>query len=184
MDKIDCTFVHDHLDDYLNKTLDKAKLKDFESHLSECKPCRETVEAQKFIVESIQSLPVHACPDSVTQAIRNAVKPKRSFSWTSVIDRLLPKPVWQWATVGAAAIAIILAIFLKSAPQQHQTKRVYTQEEIERAKAETIYSLLYASEKLKQAEKTAVGDVVIKQLPETLRNTLKNTMPIIKGGES
>lgn len=185
MDKLDCTFVHDHLNAYLDKTLDKARLEDFESHLSECGTCRETVETQRFVIESIQSLPVHACPDSVTHAIRNAVKPKRSFSWTSVIDRVLPSPVWQWATAGAAAIAIVLSIFLRNEPApQTQPTKTYTQEEIERAKAEAIYSLLYASKKLKQAEKNAIGDAVIKQLPETLRNTVKNTMPIIKGGES
>ncbi len=137
------------------------------------------------LAKEIQSLPTMKCPREVTEEIlRLTVKQKQPGRSNSPAAWMAS---WQLRTaVAGVAIAILSVIILhptKQTPPVTASRQI-TEAEAERAREQLKWSLAYTSQLLNKTEKEAIGEAVINELPKTLRNTLKKTVSLFKGGES
>ncbi len=91
---------------------------------------------------------------------------------------------WKVATVG---VAVVVAAFLVLRNQEDYTNQVdsgsYTQEEILQAREQARWTLSYVDNKIDESEKKAVEDVFIDRLPKIVRDCIRNTVPLFKGGQ-
>ena len=94
---------------------------------------------------------------------------------------------WKFEAAIAGAAMVFLILFVFKPERQVQKTAMQTQLSVEEqlAQQEKIkWTLAYTSQLLNKSEKKAVGEAVVNELPKTLRNTLKKTVPLFKGGES
>jgi hypothetical protein len=137
------------------------------------------------IAREIQMLPTMKCPRGVTEEIlRLTVKQKEPGKSNSPTAWMTS---WQFRTaVAGVAIAILSVIISHPAKQTTPpaASRQISEADAERAREQLKWSLAYTSQLLNKTEKEAISEAVINELPKTLRNTLKKTVPLFKGGES
>lgn len=148
------------------------------SDMNEHEPADERMLRSYF-----SALPKQKCPKHVTQEILRMTVRQEKRSLQSLFDISLP---WKISTGFAAAVAIAVLAFLISPKKdiQQPVQAAVSEDEVQRAKDQLKWSLVYASQLLNQSEKKAFSEAVMDELPKTLRNTLKKTVPLFKGGES
>lgn len=77
-----------------------------EEHLKTCRACREKVQRERFIEDTLKTLKPYSPPPGLKKDILKAAKKPRGF------PRLVRQPLF-WTLAGTAAVVIILfAIFL------------------------------------------------------------------------
>ena len=59
----------------------------------------------------------------------------------------------------------------------------YTQEEILAARDQARWSLAYVANTIQENEKKTIEDVFIDKLPRVVRDCIRNTVPLFKGGQ-
>ena len=184
--KKQCTYIGDLFDAYLNGGLRKKDRISVEAHLKECSACRTALETEKQVLETLTSFPAHKCPDSVVKKIlletvhhktvKKSVRVRRSFRLSFGFGTAL---------AGAIAVAVLLLVIIHPFRKDPQViSKNYTKEELNRAKQQAKWSLVLVAQKLHQSEKKAVEDVLMNEMPSTIRKAIKKAVPILNGGSS
>ena len=179
---VPCHDIADLMDAFLDGTLSRKERSRVKKHLKTCASCKTEWAEQREVEKILSGLPRLRCPQEVTQKIESlTVGTER----VSLLDRLLMMGEswgWRWVPVGLAATAIILVFVLH--PLLDQKEPVpYTQEEVMKAKNQVKWSLGYIAKTMNQTEREVVENVLFKDIPKTVRKSIKKAVPIFQGGQ-
>jgi len=81
-----------------------------EAHLKTCRACREKVERERFIEDTLRTLKPYQPPPGLKEDILKAVKRPHGFS------RLVRQPLF-WTFIGTATVILILAALFLAKPK-------------------------------------------------------------------
>jgi anti-sigma factor RsiW len=102
------------LTDYLDGSLDQAKLAELEQHIRICAACQELQKQANALRSSVKNMGLVTPPESVWWGIRARLDETRTPWWQRVFKKVsLSQPVWAFSYAAATA-AIIIAIFLST----------------------------------------------------------------------
>ena len=179
----DCRKIQVLINDYLDGTLSPSAAEALQSHLSECAECNEGLEQEKQIISLVQTLPVQHVSSAVLRRIEaRTVKQKRRTDPGIWIREKLLIPAWPKVAFGVAVVAIAAMMIWQpfSDPADHQNLS-YTELDARSAKSQAKWSLAYISDLIRKTEKHVVTDILLKDMPGTLKKSLEKSLPILKG---
>lgn len=137
----------------------------------------------KMFNDLFKSLPKYQCPKYVTKAIAKATYKKQS---KSIREKFFGKvqPVCKWAVPAFAVVLVVLLFYRINAPEPTQIKKIdgYSEADLKKLQAQTRYSLAYVGQVMNQSKNETIQDVVLKRLPDTIRESINSALPILKGG--
>ena len=102
--KKECTYTRAHLQRYLRGHLFKPQQMRIERHLSSCVLCRSELDSFRRIGETRQIIRDMTPPESVAERVREGL------SVLSGIKKILFRPLWLGASIGAIAVAYVYVI--------------------------------------------------------------------------
>ncbi|MBN1892915.1 zf-HC2 domain-containing protein [bacterium] len=186
--RTECEQAREWMDLLLENELKQPEKEQLDRHLESCKSCRMMLAEEQSLIQGLRNLKKVPCPDAVIQSILRMTKPERR-SWfkritQAVLQPAFRKPAYAFAGVLAAALLfwLIPKMEMQDTGSELALQETVDSQDLEKSKAQAEWTLLYVSKKLNQAQEKAVKDVVIQDLPETLKNTIKKTVPFFKGG--
>jgi hypothetical protein len=178
-----CQDLRPMLSDYLDGILERKERSELEDHLQNCPDCQHEIETERQVINILTCLPYQICPERVTQKIEDATdsmgkpypyKIKRQFHF----DFYHWKPLY----VGFALTLIVILILLKPfRPHNDGIEDSVSQEDLLKARNQAKWSLAYIAEVIHDAQKQAVDDVLMNELPKTFRKSIRSTFSIVKG---
>lgn len=169
-------------DGYLEGTLNKQDALRFEAHFIECRQCQEAVQIACPVETPFQQLPKVTMPQSVRLAILNKVMRQENRQFWQKFSFLQITPMKLAGAGVALTILVLIFTGLPGKVTHKQSDIHYTQEEILRAQEEMKWSLVYVNQVVTEAKKQTVEDVLLNQLPTTVRDCVEKTVPFLKGG--
>jgi anti-sigma factor RsiW len=178
--KEDCRKTQDWIDRYLDGLLSIRDRETFQNHLARCSNCREVLEQEKRVISLIRSLPVQALPPEVLARLEKKTfgnAGERVRIW--IYDKLLV-PRWPRWVLGLAAAASVLLILRLVTDTRHGAP-AYSEMEARTARSQALLSLNTLSELLQKTEIRVVSDVLLKDVPGTVKQSLEKTLPFLKG---
>jgi anti-sigma-K factor RskA len=173
------------LEPFVDGTLGDDEAAEVSAHLQRCPTCSAEVNALRAIANTLSTLPYHACPDHVTEAVYEATVRKRvpaesrgrKWDWSLIFG-------WRAAVVGMAAASVALLLFLNPFGDQNgAVPGYYHPNELAGAGELAKWSLLYVAQTMKESEREVVHDVVVEGLPRKIRGVVKNEIQAFKGVE-
>lgn len=180
---VQCHDIEHLIDDYLDGCLNKHDKGKVKKHLKTCEACQTLIQQEKAIVDEIASLPQMTCPDQVVQRIK-AQTIEHGNSEKRVTFPLRFRTPWQYVSVGLAATAIVLFFIIQPLFDiKDMEPTSYSQQDVERAQNQAKWSLAYLGKVMNHTEKKVVENVLLKEIPTTLRKSIKNAMPLLQGGQ-
>jgi len=161
---------------------EKARLK---AHFRECSACRALLEEEREVINMFADLPELPCSETVVQRIEELTvghKEKGSLFEKILLQR---DPFhWRLVSVSLAASAIIILFVLHPLLDRKEPVQVqYTQEEVVKARDQAKWSLAYMVNMMSKTEREVVENVLFKDLPKTVRKSIKNAVPLFRGGQ-
>jgi hypothetical protein len=121
--------------------------------------------------EAIGELPVVKCPDAVARRITAAIvreKPRRAaVRW------------WAW-TAPLAAAAVLAAVLIATRPAPAPR---YTPAEVAAARVQAVESLSTVMSMIEKTQREAVTEVLGRQVPGTLRSSVRKALQMSEGGQ-
>ena len=176
MSMLSCEEVKMHFSSFILGQMDKTLKNEIIHHLQDCRACSEEFKEEKVLFNAIKELPVLNCPGHIPrEVIRKTVDSEKR----KVQKINLHSFRWQTAVAGCVALALLLIYVIKPFDQTQTQTPQLTQEDIEKARAQYKWSMMYVAQKLKQTEKKAIREVVIRDLPGSVQECLKKTIPIL-----
>jgi len=186
--KKQCKDIHDLFESYLNGGLSRKYRSEFTDHLKNCPACRERLEQEKKINEVLRSFPHQACPESVTEAIFQQTVHQKRQRKAGHKREAIPVFIRQYALIGAASVAVVLLLvfhpFRNSDEFKTRNNQKISQEELNTAREQAKWSLVYVAQNLKKGEKEAVEDVIMNKVPSTIKKAIEKAIPLFNGGSS
>jgi anti-sigma factor RsiW len=170
----DCTEIRNRLDLLFDKEADAFSREEIRRHLLGCEACRAEAERIRKMERLLKGFPKAKCPAGVTREIAKAAG--------------LRIPVWDfqrpdWRAVLVTAMLIFFVFGIRPLGKYGPPAPVYSQTEIETAKQEAKFSLMYVGQVLNRTNRRVVTDAVLNQLPESLRKGITSALPGIQGGK-
>jgi hypothetical protein len=170
----DCKDIRARLDQLFDREADAFPREEIRRHLLGCQACRAEAERIRNIERLLKGLPKVKCPDLVSRNIARSVG--------------LRRPVWemvrpQWKVVLVTAVLISFVFGIRPLGNNGPPSPVYSQTEIETAKQEAKFSLMFVGQVLNRTNRRVVADAVLNQLPESLRKGITSAIPGIQGGQ-
>jgi hypothetical protein len=155
-------------------------------HFDECSACRLRLQEQERVISLIRSLPVQPLSEevihsiegrTVSQIIDSAPESRRSRG------RLII-PLWPKLAAGFAGAILAILIIWKALPESPRPEQpVYSETEARNAQLQAKWSLAYISDLMKKTEKRVVADLLLKDMPSTIKKSLEKSFPLLKGGQ-
>jgi anti-sigma factor RsiW len=185
--KYDCHDLEPLLEAYLDRELPGEAAVAVTEHLGRCPACSREVESERLLRESLSTLPQFALSATVSQRLvaatdHPAVEPVRG-------ERLRPIErargwIWRWgfAPVVVAALALLLLNVSERDRQTSGLDSPYSREEILTARQKARYCLALTLRIVNQSEKEAVTEVLGRQLPRTIYETIQRVVTTPEGG--
>lgn len=182
---VPCHEFREMFDLSLDGGLSRKKRARLREHLKTCPACRVALEAEQEVTQILSDLPQFPCDDGVVSRIEELTIGHRKKS--SRITKIFATDIsvrWQILSVGFAATAIILLFTLHPILEQKDLETPqFTQEEVVQAKKQAKWSLAYLANKVSETEKEIVENVLLKDLPKMVRKSIKNAVPLLRGGQ-
>jgi len=180
-----CDQIRSRFDLFLTKDIGKKEKSKIKRHLKQCAGCRNALLIEKEMTRSLIHLPELQCSKELLRRIQ--VNTWNSQAKESFFDELkLFFQYRRWRIVSAGvAVAVVVFLILRN-PSIHEEPfgaGSYTQEEILEARDQAKWSLAYVSNMINKNEKRAVEDVFIDRLPKIVRDCIRNTVPLFRGGQ-
>lgn len=180
-----CEEIRKLLDPFLDGDLSRREKSRVKKHLRECPSCRSALEKERETEEMLAALPRLRCPDGVVRRIEALTlghhKKERVFDrWFHVHLALN----WRTLSLGAAATAVILLFVLHPwVDEPDSVSLPYTQDEVQKAKDQAKWSLAHIAKTVNRTEREVLEDVILKDLPRTVKKSLREAVPIFQGGQ-
>ncbi len=180
-----CDEIQSLFERFLNKRIKREEKAHLKKHLEKCDDCRKALRMEEEIRKGLSHLPEIQCSEELIRRIQSrtwGIQEKESLA--EKMRFFFQFRYWKIATVG---VAVVVVAFLVIRNQEDLTNQVdfgsYTQEEILQAREEARWTLAYVDNKIDESEKKAVEDVFIDRLPKIVRDCIRNTVPLFKGGQ-
>jgi len=140
-------------------------------------------ENEKSLINSIKTIPEIECPEHIIRRIETETigsRSEKSLIRKSNFQRI--SPAWRVA-VATAAVVVVSVLMIINSPviKKKKVEYTYSKEELILAEKKAKWSLAYIATILNETERSVLEDVVMKQLPETFKKCLMNT--IFQGGQ-
>lgn len=194
---VSCEDWTDRLERYLDGDLPPADTARLKGHLRTCPACRLAVEHERLLRRSLAGLPelTLSAERARQMAATPGVEPAGahrpgpaatlSHSWRRLREQRRRRPA---IALGAAAcvVALVAAVlwWRPTGPGPDQ-RPAYSPTEIRLARQQATWSLATAARIVYRAEQTTLTDVLGKQLPRTIRDSLGKVVPFVdpEGGQ-
>lgn len=172
----DCEDVLNRLDAWIDGDLDRADAIGVEAHLDRCPACQAERRLAEEVLAELRAMPEFAVPDRVLQAVDRKTCPR----WVETIRSSLPTGVRRRLPAAAASAAVLLAVVLV-APWGGRKAPEYSDEEIQRAAAETRLALAYIGSITRRAERRVKAKVLEEGVAAKAVRDVNRTFQIIGG---
>jgi anti-sigma factor RsiW len=172
--QIDCKWVNDRIDEYVDGLLDSSESVRIADHCSNCAACQSEVELARLIRDGFNSMSVLECPDSVTERVLEVAS--RSLDRNPKIEPGLQRMTLvrsRWKPIAAAVAAAAVILVILSSPME--TSPSASQAEIDQALLEAKYALAVISEAGRRTG-VQVGSDMNKTVLRPVREILQETI--------
>jgi len=168
--------------DYLDGSLPKKEQRACRQHVRQCPACRSAALKYRHIVKKLQQLPPVRCPDTVVNAVFEALPvPGRRFSF---LEQMFRNMYWKVSFAATLALLIIsLVLFSPHVRNNRVTDEIYTAEEIKQAQKDVALAFQYFHEYMNKTEAVIEKQVLDQALIKPMKSTMKIALkPLIDGG--
>jgi anti-sigma factor RsiW len=172
----DCDGVLNRLDAWIDGDLDRAEAIGIEAHLERCPACQAERRLAEQMLTELRAMPDFGVPERVLQAVERKTRPR----WVETIRSSLPSEVRRRLPAAAAFAAVVLAVVLV-APWDWRRGPEYSDEEIQRAAAETRLALAYIGSITRRAERRVKEKVLEEGAAAKAVRDVNRTFQIIGG---
>lgn len=182
---VPCLEIRSLFDQFLDGDLRKKERSRVKKHLKECPACRSELAKEREVGELFTALPEIRCPERVTRRIEEATLGRKTKD--SLFRRI--KVVggsyhWRTVSVGVAVVALVfLFVVHPYINREPPVQGPYSQEEVLEARNQAKWSLAYLAKTMNRTEKEVIENVLLKDIPQTVRKSIKNAVPIFRGGQ-
>ena len=180
-----CREIRSLLDPFLDGDLRGKEKSRVRKHLKECPSCRSEVTKEREVVEMLTTLPEIRCPEKVVRRIEEATLDQEKKD--SLLNRMkffAESVHWRTVTVGVAAAAIVFLFVVHPYSDRDQPfQSPYSQEEVLKARNQAKWSLAHIAKMMNKTEREVVENVLLKKLPQTVRKSIRNAVPLFQGGQ-
>ena len=175
-----CHEIESMIAPFLDGDLSKQEQSRVKKHLRDCPACRLVLEKEREVAEQLMVLPELKCSEEVTRKIENAtVCPEREDSFRRRFKFIGEPFHWRTVTVGVALAAIVILFVVYPIFDRREPGQIpYSQEEMLQSKDEAKWSLAYVAQMVNKMEKNVIEDVLLKDLPRTVRKSIKKSIPL------
>lgn len=180
-----CAKIESMLNAFIDGELTKKDAAFVREHLDGCGECRSMLEGLLDIEKRLTSLPRLRCPGRIEErilmlSIDTENRGGKHKTFKSFFESLHGRTV----TVGlAAAVMIVLLVIGRMIRDEESVPQTFTPEQIEQAREQAELGLSYLGTKINKTEKNILEQVLLKDLPETVRKSIRKTVPIFRGGQ-
>lgn len=180
-----CDKIQALFDRYLNKDLVGEERSKMKKHLKRCSSCQKVLSIEKELAQSLIRLPELKCSRTLLRRIQSCTICSQQKE--SIFEQLgFFLVFWhrRVITVGFAVAVVTLLVLRYPALHEEQSDSIiYTQEEILAAREQARWGLAYVANTINENEKKTIEDVFIDKLPKVVRDCIRNTVPLFKGGQ-
>jgi anti-sigma factor RsiW len=130
--------------DFCAGSLDRARSSEFERHIATCGECRECVNAQRALWETLDQWKAPAVSADFNERLysRIAEEPAGWRKWVPAILRpATPYSIWKPAAL-ATACAVLIAGFLAYAPSAPHPRETAPQADVEKVDLDQVATAL------------------------------------------
>ena len=107
---MNCEAVRELLWTYLEKETTAEEAVKIEEHLKACADCREELELQKEIMDSLQNIPDEELPDGFHASLMQKLQAEAAPNVVPFPVKKKKQPVWkQWGMIAAAVLVVVAA---------------------------------------------------------------------------
>jgi anti-sigma factor RsiW len=180
---VPCEDMQKLFEPFLDGGLPRRERKRLEAHIEGCVACRDALSEERAVVKALETLPKFRCPDRVTRRVEATVL--GGTERLSLFERFLPRGgfPWRFVTAGLALATVIVLVIVRPLMERPPTPPVaYSEEDAGLVRDQAVWSLAYVAKTMEKKERNVLEEVLLNDLPETVRNSLKNAIPLLKGG--
>lgn len=180
-----CNKIKGLIEPFMNKDLGRKERFLVKKHLRVCAGCRTEFEKKQQIVDAFISLPRLKCPEKVKRAV---------YEFTSAQEKkvifhrgkgIFTKSFgWRAAVAWGVSLVLVLVFVLHPFNGRREPVQIrYSEVDAVKVREQVKWSLVYVAQVIQKSERQVADDVLMDKLPQTVRNVIKNTVPIFEGGQ-
>ena len=156
---MNCETVKEMLWAYLEKEITAEEAVKIEEHLKNCAVCREELELQKELMDSLQNIPDEELPDGFHAELMQKLQVEAAPNVVPFPVKKKKAPVYkQWGMIAAAVMVVVAAGGMNGMLGMRDAQNAAVQEV---QKADTVNVAEYAAEDM-AAEEGSKGKVLMK----------------------
>ena len=175
-----CRKSQDLINGFLEGTLTPDESDALQKHLAVCHDCRKDLEHETRIIALIHSLPLQALSPEIVCRIESKTVGKASYRIQAWLHEKLIVPRWPRFVFGLAAVIVVL-VMLRPFQTSRNIPLSNNSMDAGTARSQAAWSMAYISEVLQQTEMRVVSDVLLKDVPGTVKKSLEKSLPFLKG---
>ena len=172
----ECRQIELELVAYSSGELDPSERDMVRRHLDDCSACREELNREMEIRQTLGTLPIHAAPLNLEHRIRAAAT-QHATRRPRIGNRVRFTAALALAAASLAIVLLVPALRSAQGPDQD-----WTEAEIAAARQEVVYTLSLAAKVIDRTEKSAVVNVFADKLPRAIDDSFKMVKPTTSGG--
>ena len=167
---------------YFEDKLSDQDRKRVETHFCECETCLKEVESIDSLEAHIAEMPKAQMPKYLKHDIFKKINRQENKSFFNRFSFDMGGKL-KLAGAGIALAMLVLVLFnIPKGEQNNPQTEQYSREQVLRAEDQLKWSLVYVSQVVRKTKKSTVEDVLLNQLPSTVRDCVEETVPFLKGG--
>lgn len=171
-----CREIELELVAYCSGELDPAERDQVRRHLDDCSGCREELNREMEIRQTLGTLPLHAAPLNLEHRIREAAtQPGATRTRIGNRGRFT-------AGLALAAASLAIALLVPALRPAQGPDQDWTEAEIATARQEVMFTLSLAAKVIDRTQKNAVVNVFADKLPRAIDDSFKMVKPTNSGG--
>lgn len=143
---IDCAWVEERIDPYLDGDLGSSELTVLADHLGGCTRCRQEVDVAARVAGELRELPEVRCPDAVVDVVvkRACTTQAADDGFGARLARLFAREPRRVAFAGGLAVIVVAMAIL--AVRVNRTVDHFSSQEIEQAEAALRWTFAYVND--------------------------------------
>ena len=134
---MNCEAVRELLWAYLEQETTAEETAKIEKHLKACADCREELELQKEMMETLAGLPEAELPEGYHTELMQKLQAEAASNVVPFPVRKKKQPVWkQWGMIAAAVLVVVAAGGMNGMLEMRKEQQTVVQEEIRKDQGE------------------------------------------------